>query len=157
MRHAAIALLTSIVLASVAASCGTAKRPDPALTVKRYLSDLGAGRYTAACAALTTEAKASLRENALSGFRATAAAPAERLRQVQAAHRRAASCEGAHAVARDSPGGSAAIATALRDLPQLSRSTIGPGGDHVTLGANGDWGLVHRDGRWLIEVDNVFP
>lgn len=145
-------VLAATVLGALAlAGCGSSDSDDVRAPVVAFLADLEAERYEQACARLTDDGVAQMREDALRGYVPGRRAGAARSREVRELYRRVRSCPGALAVRREQVrDGLSAERADVRGAPMLvdrSLSTVGVDGQ--------EWFLEAQDGTWRIDATNA--
>jgi hypothetical protein len=146
--------------AVVLSGCGGAKAPavpppEARQPVVDLLVALRSGRYDEACRAVSGEAVGQLRDAARGAYTVHPGTEAARLREVRSVAARTASCAGTMAiVAQESQASIGVIERRARTMPL---SWIGPRGGAVTLGADEDYDVERRDGRWVVTVVNALP
>ncbi|MET0603443.1 MAG: hypothetical protein ABW167_15765 [Baekduia sp.] len=110
------------------------------------------GRFSAACARLTPEARAELRDLAWGSFRVRPGTLAERERQVAQAHDRARTCPGAIAMLTSELGSK--VADLIRGAASAQVSFLFASRELVVLDDEA-WVVRRGDDSWMIESYNA--
>jgi hypothetical protein len=148
-------IIVCLVFVALVAGCGQAgpRRPNEARgAAVHFLRALQDKRFAAACASVSPDLSSDLRVTVLGTVRPTGTTLAAREREVQAAHRRAATCPGVMAMLREQLGGEL---NAIVSRASRSHATwLGPDHHDVVLDDEA-WDLSWHDGTWRIDVGNA--
>jgi hypothetical protein len=148
-------VVVGAVVIGVVAGCGrdSPGRPEDARgTAVGFVEAVQAQRFQRACESMSLEFSSDLRVNVLGWFRPTGTTTAGRHRQVQAARRRARTCQGLLMLLRSEL--SAGLATIAGDVARSRAAWLGP--DHRAVALDDQaWVLSRHDDTWKIDTANA--